>query len=81
MPTTRTITPEMQRQLDEVIRLCLDSVTIAEKCGAAPLHGDAEPWTRLLNLPRFPRPGSKTPRMTHCHNARQKLASRPTPQL
>jgi hypothetical protein len=52
MPTTRTITPEMQRQLDEVIRLCLDSVTIAEKCCAAPLHGDAEQWTRFLNLCR-----------------------------
>lgn len=52
MPTTRTIPPEMQRQLDEVIRLCLDSVTIAEKCGSAPLHGEAEQWARLLNLCR-----------------------------
>jgi hypothetical protein len=52
MPTTRPIPPELQRQMDEVIRLCLDSLTIAEKCGSAPLHGDTEQWTRLLNLCR-----------------------------
>jgi hypothetical protein len=59
----------MQRQLDEVIRLCLDSVTIAEKCGAAPLHGDAEPWTRLLNLCRDYADACTCTARLSCHNS------------